>query len=337
MVRTKDKNMNPGAIYNFSDYTESLNEGNSYKKDFGILGPFQKWGYKIKASCPDLGGKSDDSCILISDPNNEDPNLCLKYIYGGKESDPIYLPKSSIDFSGDPKYPSLQTRPNTRWWEEESNQEILDDFIDSYLESKHFEAPGEDSPQEDIESILDLLGIDSPITDFSKKKNFHWEGKLEDGTEVEMRKKDNDDFLKNLKIYFGSDSYSPEVEIYRDSPGFETIFSTPKGKFVRKTKNLSDFLKDPIHQYLFHSSMKKDPSLYQEPVLNYLNSILRSHDWRPGPKKDMDSFLKSQREIDQIKRILSNTISEEEIDEIYSKSRERFSPGSSNKSSEDIS
>lgn len=318
--------MDNKTVSSFSEYTESLNEGNSYKKGLGILGPFQNWGYKIKTSCPEKGGNSSDSCIMVSDLSQEDPNICLKYIYGEKESDPIYFPKSCFDISGDSKYPVLQTRSGSRYWEEESHQETLDNFIDSFIESKHFESPEEDSCQEDLEIILDLLGLDSPLVDFRKKKDFHWEGKLEDGTEMEMRKKDNDNFLRNLKIYLSSDSYSPEIEISQESPGFETIFCTPKGKFMRKTKSLSDFSKDPVHQYLFQSSMKKDPSLYQEPVLNYLNSVLKSHDWRTGTKKDMESFLNSEKEINQLKKILSNTVSEEEIDEIYSKAREFFSP-----------
>ena len=45
--------------------------------------------------------------FLIFDLDKEDPNLCLKYIYGGKESDPIYLPKSSFDVSGNSKNPIL--------------------------------------------------------------------------------------------------------------------------------------------------------------------------------------------------------------------------------------
>ena len=317
--------MNFNAVSNFSDYSYSLNEGNSYKKELGILGPFQKWGYKIRTSCPEMGGSSDDNCILIFDLDKEDPNLCLKYIYGGKESDPIYLPKSSFDVSGNSKNPILETRPNTRWWEEESNQEALDDFINSFIESKHFEHPQEDSFEEDIQMILDLLDIESPVVEVKKKKDLHWSGKLEDGTELEMKKRDNDDFLKNLKLYFNSDSYSPEIEVSCDSPGFETTFRTPKGKFVRKTKKITDLVSDPVHQYLFHSSMKKDPSLYQEPVVNYLNSILNSHDWRPQSKKNSDLVSDSEKEIYQIKKILSNTISEEELDEMYSRARERFS------------
>lgn len=320
--------MDKGIIFSFSDYSEFLNEGNSYKKSLGILGPFQNWGYKIKTSCPEKGGKTSSDCVIISNLSEETPELCLKYTYGEKESDPVYLPKNSFDVSGDPKYPVIQTRSNSRYWEEESHQEILDEFINSFIESKHFEAPEEDSSREDLEMILDILGIDSPVLDLKKKKDFHWEGKLEDGTEMEMKKKNSEDFLKNLKIYLSSDSYSPEVEIYQDFPGFETIFCTPKGKFVRKTKNLSDFSRDPIHQYLFHSSMKKDPSLYQEPVLNYLNTILKSHDWRPKSNKESNQFLDSEKEILQLKKILSNTISEEELDEIYNKARESFSPTS---------
>ena len=318
-------------VSNFLDYSNSLNEGNSFKKELGVLGPFEEWGYKIKTSCPEYGGDLSPGLILASGMGEDSDEVCLKYVYGeDKESDSIYLPKSCMSVSGSSKNPILQTKNGVRWWESESNQEILDDFINSFIESKHFSGPEEETCQEDLETILDLLGIESSVVNLEKKKDFHWLGKLEDGMEIEMKKKDENDFLKNLKLYLNSDSYSPEVEIYRDSPGYEAVFLTPKGKFIRKTKKLTDFSSDPINKYLFSSSMKKDPSLYQEPVVNYLNSILKAHDWRPASKKNQEEVANSEKEILRIKKILLNTIPEADLDEIYSKAREMYSPGKPN-------
>ena len=317
--------MEHNLISNFSDFSYSLNEGNSYKKNFGILGPFEKWGYKMKSCCPEMGGESDSNSVIASDVSSDIPNLCLKYIYGdNQESDPIYFPKDAFIVSGDSKNPIIETKPGVRFWDSEENQSNLDEFINAFIESKHFQSPEED-PSGDIDVVLEILGIDSPIEEITMKKNLHWIAKLEDGTEVELKKKDAEDFLNTLKFYFNSDSYSPEVEVYRDKPGFETVFNTPKGKFIRKTEKLTDLSKDPVHQYLFNASLKKDPSLYQEPVINYLNSILKSHDWRPESSKQMDSFTEKGKEIDQLKKILSNTLTEENLDELYAKARERYS------------
>lgn len=317
--------MKHNLIANFSDFSYSLNEGNSYKKNFGVLGPFEKWGYKMKSCCPEMGGEVDSNSIVASDVSSDLPNLCLKYIYGdNQESEPIYFPKDAFTVSGDSKNPIIETKPNVRFWDNEENQSNLDEFINSFIESKHFQTH-EDDASGDINTILEILGIDSPIGEVTKKKDLHWIAKLEDGTEVELKKKDSEDFLNILKIYLNSDSYSPEIEVYRDKPGFETIFNTPKGKFIRKTEKLTDLSKDPIHQYLFNASLKKDPSLYQEPVINYLNTILKSHDWRPESSKQIDSFTKKGKEIDQLKKILSNTLTEENLDEIYAKARERYS------------
>ena len=317
--------MEHNLISNFSDFSYSLNEGNSYKKNFGILGPFEKWGYKMKSCCPEMGGEADSNSVIASDVSSDIPNLCLKYIYGdNQESDPIYFPKDAFIVSGDSKNPIIETKPGVRFWDSEENQSNLDEFINAFIESKHFQSPEED-PSGDIDVVLEILGIDSPIEEITMKKNLHWIAKLEDGTEVELKKKDAEDFLNTLKFYFNSDSYSPEVEVYRDKPGFETVFNTPKGKFIRKTEKLTDLSKDPVHQYLFNASLKKDPSLYQEPVINYLNSILKSHDWRPESSKQMDSFTEKGKEIDQLKKILSNTLTEENLDELYAKARERYS------------
>ena len=318
-------NMKNNLISNFSDFSYSLNEGNSYKKNFGILGPFEKWGYKMKSCCPEMGGEPDSNSIIASDVSSDLPNLCLKYIYGdNQESDPIYFPKDAFVVSGDSKNPIIETKSGVRFWDNEENQLNLDEFINSFIESKHFQTP-EDDASGDINTVLEILGMDSPIGEITKKKDLHWIAKLEDGTEIELKKKDAEDFLNILKIYLNSDSYSPEIEVYRDKPGFETIFNTPRGKFIRKTGKLTDLAKDPVHQYLFNASLKKDPSLYQEPIINYLNSVLKSHDWKPGSSKQMDSFTEKGKEIDQLKKILSNTLTEENLDELYAKARERYS------------
>jgi len=279
----------------------------------------------MKSCCPEMGGEPDSNSIVASDVSSDLPNLCLKYIYGdAQESDPIYFPKDAFVVSGDSKNPVIETNSDVRFWDNEENQSNLDEFINSFIESKHFQTP-EDDASGDINTVLEILGMDSPIGEITKKKDLHWIAKLEDGTEVELKKKDAEDFLNILKIYLNSDSYSPEIEVYRDKPGFETIFNTPRGKFIRKTGKLTDLAKDPVHQYLFNASLKKDPSLYQEPVINYLNSVLKSHDWKPGSSKQMDSFTEKGKEIDQLKKILSNTLTEENLDELYAKARERYS------------
>lgn len=317
--------MEHNLISNFSDFSYSLNEGNSYKKNFGVLGPFEKWGYKMKSCCSEMGGDPDSNPIIVSDVSSDLPNLCLKYIYGdNQESEPIYFPKDAFVVSGDSKNPIIETKPDVRFWDNEENQSNLDEFINSFIESKHFQKPEED-PSGDLDTILEILGIDSPIGEIKKKRDLHWIAKLEDGTEIELKKKDAEDFLNTLKIYLNPDSYSPEIEVYRDKPGFETIFNTPKGKFIRKTEKLTDLAKDPVHQYLFNASLKKDPSLYQEPVINYLNSVLKTQDWKPEFSKQMDSFTERGKEISQLKKILSNTLTEENLDELYAKAREMYS------------
>jgi hypothetical protein len=314
------------SLYNFDDYSYSLNEGNSYKKDLGIIGPFSdSWGYKIRTSCPSEGGEESDSIIMTEESGDGD--LVLKYIYPGGDSS-FTLPIECFDITGSPNNPILQTRKNSRWWGDEENQEDFDSFIDSFLESKHFSLDKSDSADGDISDILDLFGIESEIKKVQKKKDLHWIAYLDNGSEIELKKKDNNDFLKNLKIYLSKDSYSPEIEIYKDGTEFETIFSTPKGKFTRRANKFSDLYKDPIHKYLFHSSMQKDPSLYQEPVMNYLNSILKNHDWRPISKNNSEEIKSKESEINRIKKMLTNTIDESSLDEIYSQAREKYSKNS---------
>ncbi len=314
-------------VKKFSDFTYSLNEGNSYKKDHGIIGPFSHWGYKIRTCCPENGGNLTDSLLIVSDLGKEEKDLCLKYLYGGgKESDPFYLPKGSFIIEGSPKNPILQTKRYTKWWDNEENQGSLDDFINSFIESKNFTVDLDDDVEGDLCSIIEILNLDSSISKIDQKKDLYWIASLEDGTEMEIKKRDKDNLFKSLKFYLGSDSYSPEVEVVHEKPGYEAIYSTPKGKFSRKCSTIGDLSRDPVHKYLFSASMKKDPSLYQEPVLNYLNSVLKSHDWRPSVGKKIEESNKEVSEFDQLKKILLNTITEAEIDEIYSSARERYSP-----------
>lgn len=315
-------------IHNFEDYSYSINEGNSYKKDLGIIGPFSdSWGYKIRTSCPSEGGEESNSILMTEEtPEGE---LILKYNYDGGNSS-IPLSMDCFDITGSPKNPILQTRKNSKWWDIEENQEDFDSFIDSFLESKHFSVDKSDSAHGDISDIIDLFGMESEIKNLDKKKNLHWIAYLDNGSEIELKKKTNDDFIKNLKIYLSKDSYFPEVEISKDGTGFETTFSTPKGKFTRRADKFSDVYKDPIHKYLFQASMQKDPALYNEPVIDYLNSILKNHDWRPISKKTSEEIKSKESEINRIKKMLSNTISEDILDEMYSKAREKYSKDSLN-------
>ena len=322
----EETNTMTNSVQNFSDFSYSLNEGNSYKKEYGILGPFSPWGYKIKSCCPENGGTPSPSNLIVTGLNEDCEDLGLKYIYGeDKESDPIYLPKSSFHIEGSPKNPILQTRRYTKWWDNEENQDYMDEFVNSFLESKNFSIDIGSDIEGDVSSIIEMLGIDSPVSKVDKKRDLYWNVGLEDGTELEIKKRDKDNLFKALKFYLGKDSYSPEVEINHEKPGYEVIYSTPKGKFSRKCSTVGEMANDPVHKYLFSSSMKKDPSLYQEPVLGYLNSILKNHDWRPQDKKKTEDFANSEKEINQIKKILLNTLEESVLDEIYSKAREKYS------------
>jgi hypothetical protein len=316
-------------VQNFSDFSYSLNEGNSYKKDYGIIGPFSPWGYKIKTCCTERGSEPTDSLLVIYGLDDDKEDICLKYLYGeGKESDPIYLPKGSFVIEGSPKNPILQTKRHTKWWDDEENQDLLDEFVNSFMESKSFKVDMDDDVEGDVSSIVEMLDLDSSVSKVDKKKDLHWIASLEDGTEIELKKRDKDNLFKVLKFYLGPDSYSPEVEVVHEKPGYEVIYSTPRGKFSRKCSTMGEMSKDPVHKYLFSTSMKKDPSLYQEPVLDYLKAVLKGHDWRPNDKKNLEEFSSSESEIKQLKKILLNTLTEEGLDEIYSSAREKYSPSS---------
>jgi hypothetical protein len=85
--------MKVNFISDYWNYSYSINEGNSYKKDLGIIGPFTDWGYKIKTSCPEAGGETTDQNVIVSGLGEDADDLTLKYLYGdGKESDPISFP-----------------------------------------------------------------------------------------------------------------------------------------------------------------------------------------------------------------------------------------------------
>ena len=64
--------MKHNLISNFPDFSYSLNEGNSYKKNLGVLGPFDKWGYKMKSCCSEMGGDPDSNPIIVSDVSSEE-------------------------------------------------------------------------------------------------------------------------------------------------------------------------------------------------------------------------------------------------------------------------
>lgn len=314
------------SVLNFDDFSYSINEGNEYKKEYGIIGPFSDWGYKIKTACPEQGGNLSPGQIIVSNLNSPENSIKLKYLYGeGRESEEIEVPDGSFIIEGTPQNPILQTKKNTKWFGSDENRDTFDDFINSFLESKHFKIEEEDI-EDDIYSILDTFEIESSISEVNKKRDLFWTAKLNDGSEMEIKKRDRDNLFKVLKFYFSPDLHSTGIEISHEKPGYEVIYNTKNGKFMRKCSKLGEITSDPIHKYLFAASSKKDSSLYNEPVLNYLNSILKSHDWRPQEKIKSEEFIAKENEIKEIKKILSNTISESDLDEIYTRAREKYSP-----------
>jgi len=319
-------------VQNFSDFSYSLNEGNSYKKQYGIIGPFSNWGYKLKTSCPENGGEVSDSQIIISGLNSDDDVFKFKYLYGeGKESDELVIPKGSFTVEGSQKNPILQTKKNIKWFDDEENQSQMDDFINSFIESKHFKLDLDEDIEGDLYSIMEILDIEDKIEKIENKKDLYWIAGLEGGSEIEIKKRDKDNLFKMLKFFFTKDSYSPDIEISHEKPGYEVKYTTPKGSFIRQCQKIGDLVSDPVHKYLFSTALKRDLSPYNEPLLNYYNSILRGHDWTPKSKEKTEEFISSEREINNIKKILSNSISESDLDEIYTQAREKYSPSKPNK------
>lgn len=181
--------MDNHTVVNFENFL-LLNESKTLgKMNLGIIGPLANWSMKLQAyPAPNHG--------MIGYALDEEDNLELAYL-----DKKIKLPSKCCDVKKTPSFASIEIKPYTSWFSKEENREMLENFIEDYLNDKTQQKQDEvTSAKNDVQIILDSIGIQGNVTDCRKISDCFYEADLDNGLQVEMKKSNPDDLFKNFKI-----------------------------------------------------------------------------------------------------------------------------------------
>jgi hypothetical protein len=298
------------TVLNFTDFN-LLNESHTFgKKNLGIIGPLANWSMKIQAYPEPNNG-------MIGYAMDEDE---IELFHGDKK---LRIPSKSCDVQEKPDYSIIEIKPHTKWIDSDSSREQLEDFIEDYINTRSKkERDPASSVSDDIEIVMDLIGISEKVKSCNYVKENFFEADLENGMQIEVKKGQDDDLFKTLKIYKDNLSNFPDVKIKRSGVGKVGEFRTKMGEFSETGDSISDLLKQPCTKYLLQHSLGNPDEQTGEDLLNHYKKLLRHHEF----KNEASSFNASKhemekKEINRLKQILRNSVSERDLEKIYNEFR----------------
>ena len=217
-------------VLGFNDFQKNkINEGQSYH----IPGVKDSWdgGYIISPVDLTAGEREIPSDKIIIPKKNE-TSIAICYVDSlGNESEYVWIPNDAISFKKDDDGAiiELDLDPYKKWISKESNRSRIDDFIEDFANHlEYYKNTGQDrttqNAQDDVELLMDLIGIPGSIESFESCGDYIWEAKLDNGMLIEISKRSKDDLLSKFKIYLNSSDHHPCVYINNDSLNKKTYF-----------------------------------------------------------------------------------------------------------------
>ena len=295
-------------VLNFSSFN-GINESDGFsKKNIGIIGPFEDGDMKIKIGAPSgfiVEDSGDDVLLSFGDNSISIPSRCCKI---------------------DGNTAIIKTKMN--WFDNDENMDNFYSLVDNYISQKSGSEISEDAGiLDDVSMICDLLGIEVIDPSINKNAKNNYDCSIGNKREIEISKSGSDDLFKNLRLYKNQESIHPDIHIKKKSGDFSCKYRTENGVFDTSHDNFRDILKNPIDTYLINVCLEKDDDKESEKALvDHLMKLLKYHDWKL-PESETSSPEKHKKETSEIKKImniLSNTIPEEHIEEMYTDARQRF-------------
>ena len=294
--------MDNHTVVNFENFL-LLNESKTLgKMNLGIIGPLANWSMKLQAYPEPNHG-------MIGYAIDEEDNLELAYL-----DKRIKLPSKCCDVKKTPSFASIEIKPYTSWFSKEENREMLENFIEDYLNDKTQQKHDEvSSAKSDIQIILDSIGIDGNVTDCRKISDCFYEADLDNGLQVEIKKSNPNDLFKNFKIYKDSNSKFADVKLKRNGIGKFVEFRCPGGTYSETSDSISSLFKMPTTKYLMGvclGSLEKDK---ESELLSHLQKLIKYHS---KEKTNVKKYEMEKEEIQRLKDMLSHTLKTSDLEEM---------------------
>ena len=300
-------------VLGFNDFQKNkINEGQSYQ----IPGIKDSWdgGYIISPIDLTAGEREIPSDKIII-PKKNGTSIAICYVDSdGKESDHVWIPNDAISFKkdADGAIIELDLDPNKKWISKEDNKSRMDDFIEEFANHlEHSKTTGQDrikqNAQDDVELLMDLLGIPGSIESFESCGDYIWDATLDNGMLIEISKRSKDDLLSKFKIYLNSSDHHPCVYINNDSLNKKTSFKIQDMGIITVPCGFSDVKNpDPYIKYLTRRAMDIQSNSDEESLLNHY-------------KRSVDSGSQDREMLKNIASLLSEFIDKRKVEEISAK------------------
>ena len=300
-------------VLGFNDFQKNkINEGQSYN----VPGIKDSWDGGYIISPVDLTvGKKEIPYDKIIIPKKTETSIAICYSdSSGKESNHLWIPNDAISFKkdGDGGIIELDIDSHKKWISKEANRSMLEDLIEDFANHLEYsKITGQDrikqNAQDDVELLMDLIGIPGSIESFESCGDYTWEATLNNGMLIEITKRSKDDLLSKFKIYLKTSDHHPCVYINNNSLDKKTSFKIPDMDVITIPYGFTDIRNvDPYAKYLTKRAMNIQNNSDEESLFNHY-------------KRSVDLGSHDREMLKNISALLSEFMNKREVEEISSK------------------
>lgn len=210
----------------------------------------------------------------------------------GKKSRNIAIPKDGININiENDKIKQIILDPYKKWINIKNNKNIIDDFIEDFLDSINKKDVNDSI---NIQLILDLINIPGNLIKIDKSDDeLSYTYKLDNNIIIYIEKKDKNNLFSKIEIYKNKKEHLPNIYINstqtifnlkkNDKSNYKVIFNEP---CLVISKSNIDYR---YVRYLILKSLTMEQNIDIKNLINYYNDVKK---------------LKSLQEIKEIKEII---------------------------------
>jgi hypothetical protein len=279
------------------------------------------------------GGRALKGFILVGKDSGK--AVALTYLNpDGGEAKYLWIPYFAgfVNKNSKGGVSSIKISPYKNWLSQPENEKKLEEFLDGFEESIEKEKTENQKTvslqaQKDLDLILDMYGINSPIAKFEKGDHDNeWKAELENKFIVIIKKRSAEDLVGEFRIYPDPKSDVPSIEINTEKNNVGFTFKRAGEDRVKRNIDMTSLKSDPVAFYLFKNIIGSQEYEEEKSLLAYFESIIKSEDTTYHMSDDSRSYKRGEdqrKEIDLVSKLLEDFLTSKKIEEIYSKSRKR--------------
>lgn len=281
----------------FNGFQKLITESTSYQ----IPGVKNIWGGGYELEVFKSPKHSEDSekpqGIFIADKNEKSVALCFLN-QDGSESEYLWVPNDAIALKDlDEEQHLLKFDPYKKWILKHENKDKVEDFLEDFadhIESSKLWGPDKmgRNAKDDVEMLMDIFDIPSPIKSFEVSGDNQWDAELEDGKVIEITKRNQDDLMSTFKIFPDKKDSSPVLTIKNQTSSPKTVFRLPNLGEIEMGEVLIGYNKQsPYVKYLIKKCLGLETSADQADLFDHFQKIAKEKGLKSDEVKTIMKLL----------------------------------------------